>query len=618
MLAGRRTFRAVFMALSLAAAASAPAQPRMQGQAEARLALVIGNGSYPNVPLKNPPNDAADLAEALEGLGFSVTLVVDGDLAAMNRAIRDFGNAIKRPDAVALFYYSGHGVQYRGTNYLIPARADIQEADELPYSAVNAEQVYAKMESAGARTNIIVLDACRNNPFPGAERAGERGLAVVGNVQPPQSIIVYATAPGKTAQDGEGRNGAFTTALLRHLGEPGLDVELMIRKVRADVIAATGGAQVPWHNSSISGEGFSFAKALPAAPAPAAIPAQPLAAAAPGPGGGAGVLSFASEPPGIEVSVDGGDARATPFSVEVAPGAHSFEPMACNASDTFFLAEPKQWITVAAGAAVEVPIRPKAARARLALRLVPPGWEVFVNGESAGTTPLDPVEVRAGRLDLRFERPGFPPATMVYFSSPDQTVTASWGGTPDQAVELERRTPKLDGKPDSWSGLQPIWELAAGNSSSFLRQEEFGVRRIYLCKDDKYLYWRVDFNGANPLSTKPKGAGAGVTLMLNPWMEGAARDFNMTAIYNFEANKVDTYLGSYDGKAQSWSKIADRAFSAKQAKTMFAARLELKWVEKYCTEPGRLEFILVNHDESWNWDEASKFSLRLGYVDFLK
>ena len=163
---------------------------------EARIALVIGNAAYLNVPLKNPANDARDIAAALQKIGFTVTLLVDADLGAMNRAIRDFGNAIKRQDAVALFYFSGHGVQYQGANYLIPARADIQSADELAYAAVNAEQVYAKMESSGARTNIIILDACRNNPFPGSERAMDRGLAVVSGVQPPRSLIVYSTAPG--------------------------------------------------------------------------------------------------------------------------------------------------------------------------------------------------------------------------------------------------------------------------------------------------------------------------------------------------------------------------------------------------------------------------------------
>jgi hypothetical protein len=260
---------------------------------ETRIALVIGNGDYANVPLKNPANDATDMAAALKTIGSSVTLVVDGDFAAMNRAVRDFGNSIKRQDAVALFYYSGHGVQYQGANYLIPAHADIQSADELPYSAVNAEQVYAKMEASGARTNLIILDACRNNPFPGAERALERGLAVVGNVQPPRSLIVYSTAPGKTALDGEGRNGVFTTALLKHLSDPGLDAELMVRRVREDVIAATNGAQVPWHNSSITGQGFFFA--------------------------GRGEIDVTTDPVGAEISVNGAIRGLSPLHLADIP-----------------------------------------------------------------------------------------------------------------------------------------------------------------------------------------------------------------------------------------------------------------------------------------------------------
>jgi len=147
----------VLAALLLSQGLFATASAQATAPAETRVALVIGNGAYPSVPLKNPVNDARDLSEALKGLGFSVTLVTDADLTSMSRAIRDFGNAIKRPDAVALFYYSGHGVQYQGANYLIPAKADIQAQDELSFSAVNADQVYAKMESSGDRMNIVIL-----------------------------------------------------------------------------------------------------------------------------------------------------------------------------------------------------------------------------------------------------------------------------------------------------------------------------------------------------------------------------------------------------------------------------------------------------------------------------
>jgi len=272
---------------------SAIAYVNAQAQGETRVALVIGNSDYPNVPLKNPANDARDLAKALGGLGFAVNLVVNGDFATMNRAIRDFGNAIKRPDAVALFYYSGHGIQYQGANYLIPTKADIQDADELSYSAVNAEAVYSKMQSSGDKTNLIILDACRNNPFPGTERSMDRGLAVVGNIQPPQSLIVYATAPGKTAQDGDGNNGVFTAALIKHLADPSLDAELMIRRVREEVIATTGGAQVPWANSSITGAGFAFA--------------------------GGGRLLVATDPAGAEIYVGGEKKGISPLALSDLP-----------------------------------------------------------------------------------------------------------------------------------------------------------------------------------------------------------------------------------------------------------------------------------------------------------
>lgn len=285
----RFTWWVIFTAI-LAAPIAAQNNP---DSGEARIALVIGNGAYLNAPLKNPPNDARDMAAALQNLGFSVTLLVDGDFAGMNRAIRDFGNAIRRTDAVALFYFSGHGVQYQGANYLIPAHADVEGADELPYSAVNAEQVYAKMEESGAKTNLIILDACRNNPFPGSERALDRGLAVVSNVQPPRSLIVYSTAPGKTAQDGEGRNGVFTTALLKHLADPGLDAELMIRRVREDVIASTAGAQVPWNNSSITGEGFFFA--------------------------GRGEIDVTTDPTGAEISLNGERRGLSPLQLTDVP-----------------------------------------------------------------------------------------------------------------------------------------------------------------------------------------------------------------------------------------------------------------------------------------------------------
>jgi hypothetical protein len=225
--------------------------------AENRVALVIGNGKYQSTPLNNPPNDANDMAKNLEGLGFTVIKGIDADYRQMISYIRSFQNMLNKPETVALFYYSGHGIQVNGKNYLIPANADIQNPDEIEAFAVQTDFIYNKLQNDNVKTSIIILDACRNNPFPGAERSAERGLSIQGKF-PSQSIIIYSTGPNQTAKDGTGRNGTFTSALMEHLNDP-MDIELMLRSVRDEVSKETDGAQIPWTNSSLTG-GFSFIK----------------------------------------------------------------------------------------------------------------------------------------------------------------------------------------------------------------------------------------------------------------------------------------------------------------------------------------------------------------------
>jgi hypothetical protein len=591
--------------------AAAPSPQKGSSPSEVRIALVIGNGAYPNVPLKNPANDAKDIAAALKKLGFSVSLVVDGDMAAMSRAIRDFGAAIKRPDAVALFYYSGHGVQYRGANYLIPAKSDIQDPDELAFSAVNAEQVYAKMESAGDKVNIVVLDACRNNPFPGSERASERGLAVVGTVQPPQSLIVYATAPGKTAQDGGDRNGVFSAALLKHVADPGLDVELMFRSVRDEVIAATDGAQVPWTNSSISGKGFVF---VPKKDEPAAVPAKAAApAAAAVPTKGRGVLSVTSEPNGLKVSIDDAEAIETPFKLSLAPGSHSVELEAGSSGGRYFSGEKKRWIEVAAGAETALPFAPEPANGSLRFRLVPPGYSVSVNGEPVGVTPLSEIPVQAGLLSVRFEREGAKSVEMPCGLQPGETASIEWGSGPDTAVELARSTIKLEAKPDSWAEVEPLLEP---KRSSFMGDEAYGIKAFYLCRDDKYLYIRVDFRATNPLDKKPKGMGRGIVLQLRSWIEAEKKDFSIGIQYNRDMNKIESVLGSYDGQTRKWTKLAENAASIRQGKDMLVARIDWSWIEKRCSHVGRLIVLLANIDDSWQW--VGRREIETPFIDFTK
>lgn len=217
---------------------------------EKRIALVIGNGEYESSPLQNPTNDAKDVSSVLQDVNFEVTTLVNASALDMDRAISDFGKKLlQNPDAVGLFYFAGHGMQVEGRNYLIPVKSNINAEDEVKFKAIDAGMVLSKMESAGNATNIVILDACRDNPFARSFRSSSRGLSVVD--APQGSLVVYATAPGSTAADGDGRNGIFTKAFLSHISEPGLDIEIMLREVRNQVREETGGKQIPWSSSSL-------------------------------------------------------------------------------------------------------------------------------------------------------------------------------------------------------------------------------------------------------------------------------------------------------------------------------------------------------------------------------
>ncbi|HEV7306450.1 caspase domain-containing protein [Ensifer sp.] len=230
-----------------------------QALADKRVALVIGNATYQNVaPLPNPGNDAADMAAKLEGLGFEVVRGRDLDLEGVRRAVRDFVGRLDGAD-LALFYYAGHGLQVDGENYLAPVDAKLGSQVDLEFEAVPMNLILTAMERS-TRVNVVLLDACRDNPLAvnlarsmGTRSASVgRGLAKVGTGI--GTLIAFATQPGNVALDGAGRNSPFTSALLKHLGQPGRDITRELIDVRRDVLAATGGKQVPWDNSSLTGE----------------------------------------------------------------------------------------------------------------------------------------------------------------------------------------------------------------------------------------------------------------------------------------------------------------------------------------------------------------------------
>ncbi len=217
---------------------------------EQRIALVFGNGAYNISPLKNPVNDARDIAQSLISFGFQVTVKENQNLIDMKREIRAFGDRIKN-GGVGIFYFAGHGVQVNGRNYLIPIGAVIEKEEEIEYESLDLGFVLAQMESARNRMNIVILDACRNNPFARSFRSTNQGLAFVN--APSGTLIAYSTAPGSIASDGAGKNGIYTQELLSSMRISGLSLEEVFKQVRASVQTKTSGKQVPWESSSLVG-----------------------------------------------------------------------------------------------------------------------------------------------------------------------------------------------------------------------------------------------------------------------------------------------------------------------------------------------------------------------------
>jgi hypothetical protein len=245
---------ALVFSFALTASAKGHGADAAKPSAARRAALVIGNAAYATAPLANPINDARDMAETLRDLGFDVFHGENMKLKEMKDAIRDFGNKSRHSD-VSLFYYAGHGLQVNQLNYLVPVDAKLEREAQVEYECIPAGLVLAQMEGAGSRANIIILDACRDNPFPRGFRSGERGLARMD--APGGTLIAYATKPGFTADDGPNRNGLYTQELLKFIRVPGLKVQDVFYKVRASVVGLTEAKpkpQVPWEETSLVGD----------------------------------------------------------------------------------------------------------------------------------------------------------------------------------------------------------------------------------------------------------------------------------------------------------------------------------------------------------------------------
>jgi uncharacterized caspase-like protein len=228
---------------------------------ESRLALIIGNSSYKSSPLRNPVNDVRLMEQSLKDAGFTVLKAENASLRDMRRLVRDFGDKLKANGGVGLFYFAGHGVQVRGENYLVSVDSDIRAEDEVAEDSVNTSLVLEKMQTAGNRMNIVILDACRNNPFAASSRSAVNGLAAVN--APSGTLVAYSTSPGSVAYDGVGANSLYTQYLASALRQPGSRIEDVFKDVRAAVRKETGNKQTPWENTALEGQ-FYFKPALPA------------------------------------------------------------------------------------------------------------------------------------------------------------------------------------------------------------------------------------------------------------------------------------------------------------------------------------------------------------------
>jgi formylglycine-generating enzyme required for sulfatase activity len=272
-----------------------------------RTALVIGNSNYQASPLKNPVNDAKDIAAKLEILGFDVVLRTDADKRSMVDGINLFARKLARSE-VGIFYFAGHGIQINNINYLIPVNSKVESASDVEFEGINAGRILGKMKEAGNRLNIVVLDACRNNPFARSFRSASKGLAKMD--APPGSIIAYATSPGFLAEDGIGRNGVYTGELLKNLENPGLAVQEVFNQTGLGVMKQTNDKQVPWVSSTPVPKYF-LARGITTVTTPIAK------------GSSKGKLSIISDPGGADIFIDQGFKGKAPLDIDsIDPGTY--------------------------------------------------------------------------------------------------------------------------------------------------------------------------------------------------------------------------------------------------------------------------------------------------------
>ncbi|MBP8132340.1 MAG: SUMF1/EgtB/PvdO family nonheme iron enzyme [Candidatus Hydrogenedentes bacterium] len=452
----------------------APAQERGGGgtaappavSSGARVALVIGNSAYASAPLRNPVNDAKAMAAVLEQCGFAVIVRTDCTYEAMKKLVEEFGDRI-RGAGVALFYYAGHGLQVGGANFLMPVDADIKGESEVEFKCVNAGLVLAKMEDSGAQVNVVVLDACRNNPFARGFRSATQGLALMNAAQ--GSVIAFSTAPDSVAADGDGQNSLYTESLVRYLPTPGLEIEDVLKRVGAEVVARTQSAQQPWRSSNLNAD-FYFVAPQVAAAADAPPPPAPSLL---------GHLQVAVNAPEATIYLDGREAgtatSSKPFersnlpagTAQVTVRAEGYE----EHTETVSI-EPGKWtqkpVVLAKVTVVRPPEPPRPPTA------APPAQPPQVTVTTGEPKPGDVQTVDLGG-GVTLELVWIPPGTFLMGGdqSPEK-VARLFGGENTEADWFRHEQPQhqVTLTQGFWLGKYEVtqgqWERVMGNNPSHL------------------------------------------------------------------------------------------------------------------------------------------------------
>ena len=517
------------------AARTAPTPPTPE-----RFALVIGNTAYGTDlgPLRNPANDAEDMAARLRQLGFTVTLGTNTTLQQLQEALVAFSQQLRR-GKLGLFYYAGHGVQVNGINYLVPIGARLVHASDVKEQTIAAEQVLNSMEASGNQANIVILDACRNNPFPSRWPSARPGLAPMAAAR--GSLIAYATAPGAVAADGNTRNGTYTKYLLQALNVPGLLIEQVLKRVRVAVEEETSGEQIPWESSSLRGDLILHTEGTMPLQATAGVTTAPPVAATTSP------PVAATPPPTPPTQASAAPSVSTPAATpapSLAPAlvGNDGAEMASIPAGTFFMGSTGQDVTTL--------LRQYRGLSRALLTDEMPRHQVFVEAFS-----IDKYEVTNARFQQFVQATGY------------RTQAESEGGGKIRAAGNGKE--KWEAVPDA------SWRSPRGQGSTIAGLETHPVVQVTWKDAQAYCAWA---GKRLPTEAEWEKAARGTDGRAYPWgntpdptrvnscdrrcafpeQDHQADDgYAETApVGSYEAGKSP--YGAYDMAGNVWEWVADR------------------------------------------------------------